>query len=279
MSLGGREAAELLANHGIVPRKALGQNFVVDPNTIERIVRIAGITPGDHVVEIGPGLGSLTGAIADCGAAVVAVEVDKTLLPPLREHLADRDVRVIHDDAMTLRWADELSAASSWKLVANLPYNVATPLVLDILPAIGAVHTMTVMVQREVGERLVAAPGSGAYGIPSVVVRYWANAKLQGRVPPTVFLPKPRVESAIVTIERKADVAVDHEHRREFDSMMRLVRTAFNQRRKMLRASLGSLVSADVFGVAGVLSTSRPEQLDVDEWLALARAVDASRPS
>lgn len=274
MSLGAREAAALLERHGIEPRKGLGQNFVIDPNTINRIVRFAGITAGDHVVEIGPGLGSLTAALVDVGAHVRAVEVDDALLPALRDYLGTRTVTIIHQDAMDLSWADELDPTVGWKLVANLPYNVGTPLMLDLLPAVGAIHSMTVMVQREVAERLAARPDTAAYGIPSVVVRYWATAHINGMVPPTVFLPKPRVESAIVTIERKPHINPDEAHRNEFGAMMKLVRAAFGQRRKMIRSSLAKVVDADTFARAGIDPTARPAELDGPDWLALARSVN-----
>lgn len=271
VSLGAREAAALLQKHSISPRKGLGQNFVVDPNTIERIVRLAGVAAGDHVVEIGPGLGSLTAAIADAGARVVAVEVDDALLPALRDYLGDRSVTIVHQDAMAMRWAQGLDPAPAWKLVANLPYNVGTPLVLDILPAVAQVQSMTVMVQREVAERLAAGPDTADYGIPSVVVRYWASAQIRGYVPPTVFLPKPRVESAIITITRKPTVIADASTRDEFEAMMDLVRRAFRQRRKMIRSSLGGIVDAETFTRASIDSTVRPAELDVEQWSELAR--------
>src|SRR4051794_40529705 len=190
----------LLAEHGISPSRALGQNFVVDPNTVRRIARLAGVGPGDHVVEIGPGLGSLTLALAETGASVTAVEIDAHLVPVLEEVLADADVRLVHADAFTVDWHSLLAGAPAWTLVANLPYNVATPLVLDLLHAVPAIGSMLVMVQREVGERLAAGVGDKAYGIPSVKVAYWATAQLAGKVPALVFVPQPKVESVLVRI-------------------------------------------------------------------------------
>jgi 16S rRNA (adenine1518-N6/adenine1519-N6)-dimethyltransferase len=154
-----REAAELLARHGLAPRRSLGQNFVVDPNTVRRIARLAGVGPGDRVVEIGAGLGALTEALADTGAAVTAVEVDHGLMAVLAERLSGRGVRLVEGDARRLDWPAVLGAEGGWVLVANLPYNVATPLVADLLDGVPAVERMLVMVQREVGERLAAAPG------------------------------------------------------------------------------------------------------------------------
>ncbi|HEY5154198.1 MAG TPA: 16S rRNA (adenine(1518)-N(6)/adenine(1519)-N(6))-dimethyltransferase RsmA, partial [Acidimicrobiales bacterium] len=183
------EVVDLLARHGLAPSRALGQNFLVDPNTIRRIVRLAEITPGDPVVEIGAGLGSLTLGLADAGAEVTAIEIDRHLLPALREVVEPHGVSVVEGDALTLDWAEVLAGHDRWALVANLPYNVATPLVCDLLDDVPAIERMLVMVQREVGERLAAGPGDPAYGIPSVKVAYWATAEVVGRVPPTVFLP------------------------------------------------------------------------------------------
>jgi 16S rRNA (adenine1518-N6/adenine1519-N6)-dimethyltransferase len=268
-----REVAELLDRHGLTPSRALGQNFVVDPNTIDRIVRLSGVTAGDRVVEIGAGCGSLTRGLAQEGAEVLAIELDRHLLPVLSEVLDGLDVEVVHTDAMTLEWAERLAPGSSWKLVANLPYNVATPLVLDVLDGVPEVTEMTVMVQSEVADRLAAGPGDAAYGIPSVKVAYWAEAKLLGRVPASVFLPRPRVESALVRIVRRDQPAVEADPDLLFD----LVRTAFGQRRKMLRRSLSGLADASAFEAAAVASDVRPEELSVQEWGRLATAVGATR--
>jgi 16S rRNA (adenine1518-N6/adenine1519-N6)-dimethyltransferase len=263
------QAVELLARHGLSPSRALGQNFVVDPNTVRRIARLAGVGPGDHVVEVGPGLGSLTLALADTGASVTAIELDRYVLPALHEVTEGHDVRIVEGDALTLDWPSVLGATDRWQLVANLPYNVATPLVLDLLDGVPVIDRMLVMVQREVGERLAAAPGSGAYGIPSVKVAYWATAHVVGRVPPTVFLPKPKVESALVQIVRRpAGPATDADPERLFT----LVRAGFGQRRKMLRRSLAALVDADAFERAGIRPEARAEELSVEDWGRLAGA-------
>jgi 16S rRNA (adenine1518-N6/adenine1519-N6)-dimethyltransferase len=222
-----REATALLDAHGITPSRALGQNFVVDPNTVRRIARMAGVGPDDHVVEVGAGLGSLTRALVETGAMVTAVEVDRRLVGALHDALASADVRIVEADALHLDWAELLAGAASWALVANLPYNVATPLVLDLLDHVPAIRRMLVMVQREVGERLAAPPGGPAYGIPSVKVAYWATAAVVGRVPPQVFLPRPRVESVLVRVERRSAPAVTA----DFERLFALVRAGFGQRR------------------------------------------------
>src|SRR2546423_1759505 len=210
-----REVVDLLARHDLRPRKSLGQHFVVDPNTVRRIARLAGVGPGDRVLEIGAGLGSLTLALAETGAAVTAVEIDRHLVPLLRETVEPAGVTVVEGDAMALDWS-ALLGAGPWTLVANLPYNVATPLVADLLDHVPAVHRMLVMVQREVGERLAAKVGDEAYGAVSVKIAYWATAKVVGLVPPTVFLPKPNVDSALVAIERRAEPPTDAPRQRLF---------------------------------------------------------------
>lgn len=267
----------LLTDRGLAPRRELGQNFVADPNTVRRIAALAGVGPGDDVVEIGAGLGSLTLALAETGADVTAVEVDAGLAEALDTVIAGIDnVTVVRGDAMTLDWR-ALLAGRRVVLVANLPYNVATPLVCDLLDGVPEVVRMLVMVQREVAERFAASPRTPAYGAVSVKVAYWATAKLVGFVPASVFVPRPNVESALVAIERHHPPPTDAE------SLFRLVRTGFGQRRKMLRRSLAGVVTDEQFAAAGVAPTARPEELDLDAWCRLTdellgsdRAIDGS---
>ena len=273
MTLGPRQVRELLDAHGLSPSRALGQNFVADPNTVRRIARLAEVGPGDRVVEIGPGLGSLTLALAETGAEVTAVELDRHLLPALRSVVEPRGVRVVHGDAMRLDWAALLGPpgdpAARWALVANLPYNVATPLVLDLLAGVPQIERMLVMVQREAAERLAARPGDKAYGIPSVKVAFRADAEIVRRVPPTVFVPPPKVESALVRLRRLPEPRVDADP----DRLFALVDAGFGQRRKMLRVTIGGAVPAGAFERADVAPTARPEELDVGRWAALAEPV------
>lgn len=268
MTLGQQEVRHLLARHGVEPSRALGQNFVADPNTVRRIARLAAVGPGSRVLEIGPGLGSLTLALVETGAEVLAVERDRHLLPVLAEVVADAPVTVVHDDAMATGWRAHLGDGP-WVLVANLPYNISTPLVADLLDEVPAITRMLVMVQREVGERLAAAPGTAAYGAVSVKVAYWATSAVVARVPATVFVPRPKVESVLVHLERRAEPAVPDVAP---DELFPLVRTAFGQRRKMLRRSLDGVVTAEQFAAAGVAPDARPETLDVHAWGRLARA-------
>jgi 16S rRNA (adenine1518-N6/adenine1519-N6)-dimethyltransferase len=264
---------ELLHEHGLAPRRDLGQNFVADANTVRRIARLARVGAGDHVVEIGAGVGSLTLALVETGAEVTAVEIDRGLVQVLRDVLSETGVRVIEGDALRLDWSDVLGEADDWALVANLPYNVATPLVADLLDGVPQIARMLVMVQREVGERLCAAPRSAAYGAVSVKVAYWATARVVGLVPASVFVPRPKVESALVEIVRRDTPAVSAPP----DELFRMVRTAFGQRRKMLRRSLADVVAPATFAAAGIESTRRPEELSVVEWGALTDAWMAAR--
>lgn len=272
MTLSRNQIHEALDAHDLRPSRALGQNFVADANTVRRIARLAAVGPDDHVVEIGAGLGSLTLALAETGAAVTAVEIDRHLVPLLRERVEPLGVRVVEGDATSLDWRAVLQDASTWTLVANLPYNVATPLVLDLLDGVPQLQRMLVMVQREAGERLAASVGDAAYGIPSVKVAYWATAEVVGRVGPNVFVPRPRVESVLVRIVRRPAPAVTA----DADRLFALVRAAFGQRRKMLRRSLDGRVTAEQFAAADVRPDDRPEQLDVAAWGRLADAVAGS---
>lgn len=256
----------LLDRHGLEPRRALGQNFVVDPNTVRRIARLAEVGEDDPVVEIGPGLGSLTLALVELGAHVTAIEKDRDIVPVLREVVEPHGVRVVEADALEVNWDEVLAAHNSWSLVANLPYNVATPLVLDLLRDVPRISSMLVMVQREAGERLAAGPGDKAVGIPSMLVAFHGTARVVGRVPATVFHPQPRVESVLVRIVRHEVPPVDT----PLEVIEPILRAAFGQRRKMLRRSLSGRLDADAFVAAGVDPQARPETLDLSAWARLA---------
>jgi 16S rRNA (adenine1518-N6/adenine1519-N6)-dimethyltransferase len=273
----------LLEEHGLHPSRALGQNFVADANTVRRIARLAEVGPGHRVVEVGAGLGSLTLALLETGAEVTAVEVDRYLVPVLRtvvdQALAEHPgavCRVVEADAMRLDWAELLGPPAppglpgGWVLVANLPYNVATPLVADLLDGVPQIDRMVVMVQREVGERWVAGAGQEAYGAVSVKVAYWAEAKLVGLVPASVFVPRPRVESCLVDIRRRPAPTVAGVTPEQLFS---LVRAGFAQRRKMLRRALDGLAPAAAFSAAGIEASARAEELSVEDWGRLAQAV------
>lgn len=269
MTMGAARIRALLDEFGLQPSRALGQNFVVDPNTVRRIAALAGAQKGSHVLEVGPGLGSLTLALAELGAHVTAVEIDRHLVPALREVVADVDppVTVVHDDALEVDLDELLADSASWRLAANLPYNVGTTILLRILELAPTVTGGVVLVQREVAERLAARPGDRAHGIPSVKTAWWASAEVAGRVPPSVFHPRPRVDSALITLERREPPGDDDLRRRVFA----LVDAGYGQRRKMLRRSLADVVEPDAFERSGVAPTARAEELALDDWVRLAR--------
>jgi 16S rRNA (adenine1518-N6/adenine1519-N6)-dimethyltransferase len=264
----------LLREHGIHPSRALGQNFLSDPNTARRIVRLAELEPGARVLEIGPGLGALTVALADAGASVHALEIDRHLVPILQAVLGDRpSVTVEQGDALT--WDFAALGDAPWVCVSNLPYNVATPVVARILEEAPHMTRMLLMVQREVGERLVAQPGSRTYGAVSVKVAYHATSRIVGAVPPTVFVPRPRVESALVMITRRPQPPVEVP---SYDALFALVSAGFAQRRKMLRRALVPALgerTETVLVAAGIEPSQRAEALDLESWAALARSAAA----
>jgi 16S rRNA (adenine1518-N6/adenine1519-N6)-dimethyltransferase len=266
----------LLAEHGLRPSRALGQNFLADPNTARRIVRLAGVEPGDRVLEIGAGLGSLTLALLERDAHVVALEADRRLQPALEQVVAGQgDIRIETGDALTTD-LDALLGRGRWRCVSNLPYNVATPVVVRLLEEAPSIGSALVMVQREVGERLVAPPRSAAYGAVSVRVAYYAHAKIAGVVPRTVFVPAPKVDSALVELVRRDAPAVDVPSP---DRLFELVRTGFAHRRKMLRRTLPAALGERTLSIlrdASIDPRARPESLGLEEWAALARAEAAA---
>ncbi len=274
MTHGPADIHELLVANGLRPSRALGQNFVADANTVRRVVRLSGVMSGRPVVEVGAGLGSLTLALAETGASVTAVELDRHLVPVLRSQVEPHGVRVVEADALVLSWPELLAGhPGPWALVANLPYNVAVPLVLRVLEEAPQVSSLLVMVQREVGERLTAGPGEKAYGAVSVKVAYWADASLVGRVPSSVFIPKPRVESVLVRLERRPVPEGTGAPGPDGDAYQRLftvVRAGFAHRRKMLRRSLDGVVAPEAFAATGIPPTARAEELALEAWMRLA---------
>jgi 16S rRNA (adenine1518-N6/adenine1519-N6)-dimethyltransferase len=274
VTLSRADASRQLEGAGLRAKRALGQNFVVDANTVRKIARLANVDNHRHVLEIGAGLGSLTLALAETGALVTAVEVDDQLLPLLRENVDPiENITVVHADAMKLNWSTLLEGGDDWALVANLPYNVATPLVADVLDFVPQVQRMLVMVQKEVGERFCASPSTEAYGALSVKVAFHATARIAGIVPPTVFLPRPNVDSALVEIVRHKEPIDAQINQKELFS---LVRMGFAKRRKMLRGSLAGRVSPEQFEEAEIAPTARAEELSVYDWMRLARIVNGA---
>jgi 16S rRNA (adenine1518-N6/adenine1519-N6)-dimethyltransferase len=273
--LGPADIRELAAALGVRPTKQRGQNFVIDANTVRRIVRTADVHREDVVVEVGPGLGSLTLALLEAADRVTAVEIDDVLAAALPATIdarmperADR-FALVHSDAMHVA---ELPGPAPTALVANLPYNVAVPVVLHLLATVPTLRHGLVMVQKEVADRLTAAPGSKVYGIPTVKLAWFADARSAGRVPPGVFWPVPNVDSGLVAFTvRRPPADIDR------DAVFAVVDAAFAQRRKTLRGALagwagGPDEAARILRAAGVDPGARGESLTVDQFAAVAGA-------
>ncbi len=278
--LGPAEIRELAARLGIKPTKSLGQNFVHDPNTVRRIVTAADLAADDVVIEVGPGLGSLTLGLLERAASVIAVEID----PPLAGALADTAaarlperadrLTVVNADALRITAADLPVAPTA--LVANLPYNVAVPVVLHLLAELPSLRHGLVMVQKEVADRLTAGPGSKIYGIPSVKLAWYASSRQAGKVPPSVFWPVPNVDSGLVGFTRHEPPDADRR------AVFAVIDAAFAQRRKTLRAALagwagGAGAAEAILTRAGVAPGARGEALRIEEFVAIATAAADSR--
>ncbi|MCL5947928.1 MAG: 16S rRNA (adenine(1518)-N(6)/adenine(1519)-N(6))-dimethyltransferase RsmA [Actinobacteria bacterium] len=270
-NLEGRQAREAYSLSLLVPKRSLGQNFVIDPNTSRKIAWLGELHPGDKVLEIGPGLGALTGALVDAGAFVTAVEIDRRLVERLRPIEHSGRVRIVEGDILRISF-DEILGQDRWKMVSNLPYNIATPTVMRILEDAPQVESMVVMVQREVARRWTARPGSSTYGAVTVRMSYFATSQLLGAVSRNVFVPRPRVESSLVQIKRLPEVAVDPTVA-GYASMVELIHASYQHRRKMLRHSLAGWCSQEAFLHAGVSPESRPQELSIIEWGRLAAAI------
>lgn len=256
----------MLDEHGIKPRKSLGQNFVVDPNTIRKVIAATSVQSGDRVLEIGAGVGSLTLGLLDAGARVIALEIDPRLVRILRAMTAARDVEVIEADALSA----DLASYAARSLVANLPYNIAATVVLRVLETAPSIESAVVMTQREVGERFAADPGSKTYGATSVLAGFYAEVAVAGRISRRAFYPVPNVDSVLIRFVRRHREGLDHEMFRS------VVKTAFAQRRKTLRQGLAGLsgsssVAEQRLADAGVSPKARPEELSVDQFIEVAR--------
>ena len=263
--LGARRLRQALEERGIRPTKALGQNFVIDPNTIRKVVAVADVHASDRVLEIGAGAGSLTLGLAAAANHVTAVEFDRKLVPVLEEMLAPVDnVELVVADALEL----DLASIEASKLVANLPYNIAVPVVVKVLEEAPQIRELVVMTQKEVGERLVAVPGTKAYGQVSLIVRYFTAASIAARISRRAFYPVPGVDSVLVRLTRHEPPEADPAE------LFPLIRAAFSQRRKTLRNALagsGIEVGERELELAGLAPGVRGEELDLDDYVGLAR--------
>ena len=274
--LGAADVRRIAEELEVRPTKKWGQNFVIDPNTVRRIVRVADVAPSDVVLEIGPGIGSLTLALLETGARVVAVEIDPRLAQRLPRTVAEFAPDAV--DRLDVICADAMDVSTlpvePTAVVANLPYNVAVPVVPHLLATFPSIEKILVMVQREVADRLCAEPGSRTYGVPSVKARWFGHVHYAGDVGRNVFWPAPNVDSGLVSIVRGAEPAgVDR------IEVFSIVDAAFAQRRKQLRSALSARFPGRVDSVlasAGVDPSVRGEQLDVSDFIAIARAATSA---
>jgi 16S rRNA (adenine1518-N6/adenine1519-N6)-dimethyltransferase len=270
--LGPAEVRDLAGQLDLQPTKKLGQNFVVDANTVRKIVRTAAVAAGDAVLEVGPGLGSLTLGLLEAGARVTAVELDGRLAELLPRTVAElapgAQLEVLHEDALRVQ-----VPGAPVRLVANLPYNVSVPVLLHLLATVPSLETALVMVQAEVGQRIAAAPGSKVYGSPSVKAAWYGDWSTAGTISRQVFWPVPNVDSILVSYRRAPEPRGTAAER---DATFALVDAAFGQRRKMLRQALaelsgGAAAASARIEAAGLDPTARGEQLAVEDFLRLAR--------
>jgi len=272
-----KKVKAVLAKHDFKFKKSLGQNFLTDKNILQKIVMAAEVSDEDVILEVGPGAGALTQTLAAQAFQVMAVELDQTLLPILKETLQDyANVVVVHGDVMKINIQELMSyyPGKRWKLVANLPYYITTPVIMRFLEERIPLHSLTVMVQREVAERMVAKPGGKDFGMLSVSVQYYTIPQMVTIVPKTVFIPQPEVDSAVIRLEMREHPAVDVPNEKDF---FRLVKASFGQRRKTLRNALlgglgiGKEELENLLTGAGIEGNRRGETLSLEEFAILAK--------
>lgn len=242
-----RNTIEVLQKHHFTFQKKYGQNFLIDPNVLDRVIRAAAITAEDCVLEIGPGIGTMTQCLAERAGKVVAVEIDRNLIPILEETLASYpNVTVINEDILKLdlrQLSRDMWEGRPVKVVANLPYYITTPIVMGLLEGDALLHSITVMVQREVADRMQAGPGTKDYGALSLAVQYYAKPEIVANVPPNCFMPRPNVGSAVIRLTRYEEPPVQVSDEKK---LFALIRASFNQRRKTLCNSLGNAAGMNV---------------------------------
>ena len=260
-----KNTIEIIQKYEFMFQKKFGQNFLIDTHVLEKIISAAGITKNDCVLEIGPGIGTMTQYLAENAGHVVAVEIDRNLIPILKETLADYDnVTVINEDILRVdikALAEEYNGGKPIKVVANLPYYITTPIIMGLFESGAPIDNITVMVQKEVADRMQVGPGSKDYGAVSLAVQYYAEPYIVANVPPNCFIPRPNVGSAVIRLTRHAKPPVEVKDK---DLMFRLIRASFNQRRKTLQNGLSN---------AQDLSFSKEEIAAAIESLGLSPSV------
>ena len=272
---------EVLQKYGFVFQKRFGQNFLIDTHVLEKIIRASEITKDDFVLEIGPGIGTMTQYLADSARAVTAVEIDDALIPILQDTLKDWDnVNIIHGDILKTdiqKIADEKNQGKAIKVVANLPYYITTPIIMGLFESHVPVESITVMVQKEVADRMQTGPGSKDYGALSLAVQYYAEPEIVANVPPNCFMPRPKVGSAVIRLKRHKEPPVQVQNEK---LMFRLIRASFNQRRKTMANGLKNSQELNytkeqvesAISACGLPLNIRGEALSLEQFAALTNA-------
>lgn len=279
-----KNTIEIIQKHNFAFQKKFGQNFLIDTHVLDKIIRAAGITKDDMVLEIGPGIGTMTQYLAEAAGRVVAVEIDANLIPILHETLKEYDnITIIHDDILKVditKLAQQYNGGRPIKVVANLPYYITTPIIMGLFESNVPIDNITVMVQKEVADRMQTGPGSKDYGALSLAVQYYAEPYIVANVPPNCFIPRPNVGSAVIRLTRYAVPPVEvHDP----SLMFRLIRASFNQRRKTLQNGLNNSPEisfskdqiADAIAALGVPATVRGETLTLQQFAQLANILSA----
>ena len=277
-----KNTIEILNKYKFVFQKKFGQNFLIDEHVLSKIIRSAEITEDDFVVEIGPGIGTLTQYLAASAREVAAIEIDDALIPILEDTLSAYDnVTVIHEDVLKVdlcKLAEEKNGGKPIKVVANLPYYITTPIIMGLFENHVPVESITIMVQKEVADRMKTGPGSKDYGALSLAVQYYAKPELVANVPPNCFMPRPRVGSAVIRLTRHTEVPVEAEDEK---LMFQIIRASFNQRRKTLVNGLGNApelhipkeMTAEVLDEMGLSASVRGEALTLAQFAELSNRI------
>ena len=277
-----KNTIEILNKYKFVFQKKFGQNFLIDEHVLSKIIRSAEITEDDFIVEIGPGIGTLTQYLAASAREVAAIEIDDALIPILKDTLSAYDnVTVIHEDVLKVdlcKLAEEKNGGKPIKVVANLPYYITTPIIMGLFENHVPVESITIMVQKEVADRMKTGPGSKDYGALSLAVQYYAKPELVANVPPNCFMPRPRVGSAVIRLTRHTEVPVEAEDEK---LMFQIIRASFNQRRKTLVNGLGNApelhipkeMTTEVLEEMGLSASVRGEALTLAQFAELSNRI------